>query len=450
MKFETLIAAVTCNGSTEEFIHKHRTEDVRRLALQMSKYPDMDAAYVLDQIRGWQIACAKLPTWAAADRVVYPPHLSMEQCSSEATALYKARLAVRLAKALEVAAPPAGGQGGFVDITGGFGVDFSFISSALQMPSVYVERNESLCALAHHNFPRLGIRLQSSVAAVTCNGPTLPSAEIVCGDGVDYAHSLENAAIVLIDPARRDQNGARTYGIEDCTPNILELLPMLMAKTDFVMIKLSPMLDWHSAVRDIDGILDGSRVSEVHIVSVANECKELVLVVSHSANPLSVTCVNDGQIFTFRPPCPPVGGVVTSKPILTPPAGGQGGFYLLEPNASLMKAGCFNAVAARYNVKVMAQNSHLLVSAADVEDFPGRRFFVDAVSTMNKKELRAMLAGIDKANIAVRNFPMSVADLRKKLKLRDGGDIYLFATTTAEGERIILRCSRVVTCNGRK
>ena len=434
MKFETLIAAVTCNGSTEEFIHKHRTEDVRRLALQMSKYPDMDAAYVLDQIRGWQIARAKLPTWAAADGVVYPPHLSMEQCSSEATALYKARLAVRLAKALEVAAPPAGGQGGFVDITGGFGVDFSFISSALQMPSVYVERNESLCALAHHNFPLLGIS----------------NAEVVCGDGVDYAHSLENAAIVLIDPARRDQNGARTYGIEDCTPNILELLPMLMAKVDFVMVKLSPMLDWHSAVRDIDNILEGSRVSEVHIVSVANECKELVLVVSHSTDPLSVVCVNDGQVFTFRPPCPPVGGVVTSKPILTPPTGGQGGFYLLEPNASLMKAGCFNAVAERYNVKVMAQNSHLLVSAADVEDFPGRRFFVDAVSTMNKKELRAMLAGIDKANIAVRNFPMSVADLRKRLKLKDGGDIYLFATTTAEGERIILRCSRVVTCNGRK
>ena len=358
--------------TTSEFIQQYRNDDVRQLAFLASKYPEVDAVFALDQIRGWQIAQTKLPRWAAVDGLQYPPHLSMEQCSSEPTADYKAAVTHRLAseslrtneKAL------------FVDITGGFGVDFSYIASALDIKAVYVERNEVLCNLARHNFPLLG----------------LDKAEVVCGDGEEYAKKLERATMVYIDPARRDEHGARTYGIEDCTPNILELLPMLMQKADYVVVKLSPMLDWHSAVAAVDGCLDGSScVTEVHIVSLANECKELLMVVAHGKQKLKVVCVNGNQQFAYCPDedVAPVSYSDSEADAIV-------GSYLFEPNASIMKAGCFQALAAKYGVSGVGRNSHLFVSTEDVAEFPGRRFIVEAMSTMNKKELKRTLANITK------------------------------------------------------
>lgn len=404
--------------TTSEFIQQYRNDDVRQLAFLASKYPEVDAVFALDQIRGWQIAQTKLPRWAMVDGLQYPPHLSMEQCSSEPTADYKAAVARRLAseslrtneKAL------------FVDITGGFGVDFSYIASALDIKAVYVERNEVLCNLARHNFPLLG----------------LDKAEVVCGDGEEYAKKLEKATMVYIDPARRDEHGARTYGIEDCTPNILELLPMLMQKVDYVVVKLSPMLDWHSAVAAVDGCFDGSScVTEVHIVSLANECKELLMVVAHGKQKLKVVCVNGNQQFAY---CPDEDVASVSYSDLE--ADAIVGNYLFEPNASIMKAGCFQALAAKYGVSGVGRNSHLFVSKTDVAEFPGRRFVVEAMSTMNKKELKRTLANITKANITTRNFPLSVAELRKRLKLKDGGDVYLFATTLADDSHVILVCKK--------
>lgn len=404
--------------TTSEFIQQYRNDDVRQQAFLASKYPEVDAVFALDQIRGWQIAQTKLPRWAMVDGLQYPPHLSMEQCSSEPTADYKAAVAHRLAseslrtneKAL------------FVDITGGFGVDFSYIASALDIKAVYVERNEVLCNLARHNFPLLG----------------LDKAEVVCGDGEEYAKKLEKATMVYIDPARRDEHGARTYGIEDCTPNILELLPMLMQKTDYVVVKLSPMLDWHSAVAAVDGCLDGSScVTEVHIVSLANECKELLMVVAHGKQKLKVVCINGNQQFAY---CPDDG--VAPVSYSDSEADAIVCSYLFEPNASIMKAGCFQALAAKYGVCGVGRNSHLFVSKIDVAEFPGRRFVVEAMTTMNKKELKRTLANITKANITTRNFPLSVAELRKRLKLKDGGDVYLFATTLADDSHVILVCKK--------
>lgn len=404
--------------TTSEFIQQYRNDDVRQLAFLASKYPEVDAVFALDQIRGWQIAQTKLPRWAMVDGLQYPPHLSMEQCSSEPTADYKAAVARRLAseslrtneKAL------------FVDITGGFGVDFSYIASTLDIKAVYVERNEVLCNLARHNFPLLG----------------LDKAEVVCGDGEEYAKKLEKATMIYIDPARRDEHGARTYGIEDCTPNILELLPMLMQKIDYVVVKLSPMLDWHSAVAAVDGCLDGSScVTEVHIVSLANECKELLMVVAHGKQKLKVVCVNGNQQFAYCPDddVAPVSYSDSEADVIV-------GSYLFEPNASIMKAGCFQALAAKYGVSGIGRNSHLFVSTEDVAEFPGRRFIVEAMTTMNKKELKRTLANITKANITTRNFPLSVAELRKRLKLKDGGDVYLFATTLADDSHVILVCKK--------
>lgn len=404
--------------TTSEFIQQYRNDDVRQLAFLASKYPEVDAVFALDQIRGWQIAQTKLPRWAMVDGLQYPPHLSMEQCSSEPTADYKAAVAHRLASE----SLRTNENALFVDITGGFGVDFSYIASALDIKAVYVERNEVLCNLARHNFPLLG----------------LDKAEVVCGDGEEYAKKLEKATMVYIDPARRDEHGARTYGIEDCTPNILELLPMLMQKTDYVVVKLSPMLDWHSAVAAVDGCLDGSScVTEVHIVSLANECKELLMVVAHGKQKLKVVCINGNQQFAYCPDedVAPVSYSDSEADAIVCS-------YLFEPNASIMKAGCFQALAAKYGVCGVGRNSHLFVSKTDVAEFPGRRFVVEAMSTMNKKELKRTLANITKANITTRNFPLSVAELRKRLKLKDGGDVYLFATTLADDSHVILVCKK--------
>ena len=279
-----------------------------------------------------------------------------------------------------------------------------------------------LCNLARYNFPLLG----------------LDKAIVVCGDGEEYAKKLEKATMVYIDPARRDEHGARTYGIEDCTPNILELLPMLMQKADYVVVKLSPMLDWHSAVAAVDGCLDGSScVKEVHIVSLANECKELLMVVAHGKQKLKVVCVNGNQQFAYCPDedVAPVSYSDSEADAIV-------GSYLFGPNASIMKAGCFQALAAKYGVSGVGRNSHLFVSTEDVAEFPGRRFIVEAMTTMNKKELKRTLANITKANITTRNFPLSVAELRKRLKLKDGGDVYLFATTLADDSHVILVCKK--------
>ena len=219
---------------------------MRRLALQGGKHPEVDLHYALEQIAGWQKARTKLPSWAARDGIIFPSHLAMEQCSSEATAIYKARIAGR-------------GQR-FVDLTAGFGVDAAFIAQGFQQ-AVTIEQQEKLCAVTSENYRLLG----------------LSQVEVRCGNGVEYLHSMDHADLIFIDPARRDEHGGRTYGIANCTPNVLELREELLAKADRVIIKLSPMLDWRKAVEDL------KTVSEVHIVSVDNECKELLLVLSESA-----------------------------------------------------------------------------------------------------------------------------------------------------------------------
>ena len=384
------------NQATLDFIQQHRTDDVRRLALQGAKYPEVDMTFALEQIAGWQKARTKLPSWAARDGIIYPPHLSMEQCSSEATAIYKARIA---------------GKGRrFIDLTAGFGVDAAFIAVGFQQV-VTIEQQEKLCAITSENYRVLG----------------LDQVEVRCGNGVEYLHTMDHADLIFIDPARRDEHGGRTYGIADCTPNVLELREELLAKADRVMIKLSPMLDWRKAVEDLKA------VCEVHIISVDNECKELLLILSNEAKPLQVLCVNDEQTFTFIP---------ASTPSFSLPALPSSFQYLYVPNASIMKAGCFGELAERFQIVSLDKNSHLFVSDREVPDFPGRCFVIEKMTSMNKRELREALTGIRQANIAVRNFPLSVAELRKRLKLQDGGDTYIFATTVADKGHQLLICRK--------
>lgn len=471
------------NQATIDFIRQHQEEDVRQLAFLGSKYPDVDMPFALDQIRGRQMARVKLPRWANIDGIIYPPHISMEQCSSEVTAMYKAELAARLlnSEICEFATKGTvvpkftknddtlGKQENvsFLDMTGGFGVDFSYIAAQLGVNSMYVERQAHLCEAAKENFERLGLK----------------NAIVKNGDGVEVLHGFSTCdadsqiskemplRLIFIDPARRDDAGNKVVSLQDCTPDVTLLQDEMLEKSDFVIIKLSPMLDWHRAVSEL------KCVREVHIVSTGNECKELLLVLSSSfgkktkssaeadedkasetddeTSHLKIYCINDNQVMSYDETdksvvsiasgieCGIVGLEKCSSEENDLPQDNCKPLYLYEPNASLMKAGCFGVISSRYGVKMLAKNSHLFVSEDPVADFPGRAFRIKAVSSFNKKELKRQLSGVTKANIATRNFPLSVTELRKRLKLKDGGDTYIFATTLSDESHVLFICEKV-------
>ncbi len=462
------------NDKTREFVAMHRDEDVRELALKAKRVDGLDLPLALDQIAGWQIASKKLPQWASCEGIVYPPHISMEQCSSQFTAQYKseitqtllvpsatvharmsdsaesdmqtAKSALHLSDSAESDTQEAktglrmsdSGESdtlvakrAMADLTGGFGVDFSYLARGFSQ-ATYVERQRHLCELAEHNMAALG----------------LDQARIVCGDGVEYLSQMDPVDFIYLDPARRDEHGSRTYAIEDCTPNVLELRDLLLAKSRFTLVKLSPMLDWRKAVVDFDGA-----VREVHIVATGNECKELLLVLGRPAQANArdsvdgagsyqclaphVFCVNDDQRIDYDSAEYTQGLRIGGKPL---PDAKR---YLYEPNASIMKAGCFDLVEERFGVTQIGPSSHLFVSEQQIADFPGRGFAIEAVGSMNKKDTKRLLNGVKQANIAVRNFPLTAPQLRKKLKLADGGTVYLFGTTMQGGGHVLLRTSKI-------
>ena len=439
------VNGVNLTEQTADFVAAHRTEDVRQLALKAKRVEGLDLPLALDQIAGWQIACKKLPQWASCEGIIYPPHISMEQCSSQFTAQYKSEIAqTLLTPAVTVRARMSDSaesdtqetktgvrmsdspesdtlvaRSSMVDLTGGFGVDFSYLARGFSQ-ATYVERQRHLCDLAEHNMAALG----------------LDQARIVCGDGVEYLRQMDPVDFIYLDPARRDEHGSRTYAIEDCTPNVLELRDLLLAKSQCTLVKLSPMLDWRKAVADFDGT-----VREVHIVATGNECKELLLVlgqqVHEEPSAPRVFCVNDNQRIDYDSAAYTQGLRIGGKPL--PEAKN----YLYEPNASIMKAGCFDLVEERFGVTQVGPSSHLFVSATPVADFPGRGFAIEAIGGMNKKDIKRLLNGTKQANIAVRNFPLTAPQLRKKLKLADGGPVYLFGTTMQGCDHVLLRTSKI-------
>ena len=420
------------NQQTRDFIRDNADKDIRLLALSAKRLPDVDMPFALDQIVGRQTAGKKLPSWAEREGIVYPPHLSMEQCSSEQTARYKMKLSSPNSHLSSKLSHPSS----LTDLTGGFGVDFSFMSRGFEK-AVYVERQEHLCEIARHNFALLGME----------------NAEVVCGDSVEYLKTMPPVSVIYLDPARRNEHGGKTYAISDCTPDVIELKDLLLQKAERVIVKLSPMLDWHKAVDDL-----GSAVSEVHIVSVDNECKELLLVMQSAeegkSDGVKIVCVNNEEEFVFRSEDDSIvsNPSTNSSSIVAPPSEGMGRLlvnsstespFLYEPNASIMKAGCFSAIEQTFGVKQLERNSHLFVADTLIADFPGRKFRIRAVTTLNKKDIKKALDGIAKANISVRNFPMSVDQLRKRLKIKEGGSDYIFATTLMDKSHILLLCSRL-------
>lgn len=385
------------NEITKQFIRENLNADVPTLALKKAPV-GTDVSLALRQIAARQLLQKKVPQWAENEDLLFPVHLSIEQCSSEASAKYKA-------EQLE-------GQG-FADLTGGLGVDTYYISQHFQQTD-YVERQSELCDLAKHNFTILDadIKVWNETAE-------------------DYLMHCEPKDCIFIDPARRDEHGHKTVSIADCTPDVGALQDLLLQKAERVMIKLSPMLDINKALTELH------HVKEVHVVAVANECKELNFVLERDYQvEAQFICVN---LLTYQPEvrftmqeernciCSIADGV--SK-------------YLYEPNPALMKAGCFKLLTERYNVFKLHKNSNLYTSEQMISDFPGRIFEVEGWSHYNKKLKQTLLPDVDKASIAVRNFPLSVAELRKALKIGDGDVVYLFATTLKGEERVVIRTKK--------
>ena len=386
--------------ATQEFIRTHVNEDVRALALQAAKYPDVDMPAAVQQIAGYQIASRKIPSWASVGQIRYPRHLSMEQCSSEQTACYKASLI----------------KGDtLVDLTAGLGVDCSFLARNFKQVT-YVEHQEELCELAHHNFPLLGL-----------------SYITVCkDDACSFLENMEPVDCIFLDPARRDSRGGKTVALADCEPNVIEMEPLLISKAKTVMIKLSPMLDITSALHDL------KYISQIHLVSVQNECKELLLILKSEQNnqPVEIHCeqlINKdcSNHFAFTVEEEHDSANKLANIMLE---------YLYEPDVTLLKAGAYRIISSRFPVYKLHINSHLFTSSQYLSDFPGRHFQVVGVSGFGKKEIRHFLEGVEKANLTVRNFPSTVADLRKRLKLKEGGEFYIFATTLWNDEKVLIKC----------
>jgi 16S rRNA G966 N2-methylase RsmD len=388
------------DDTTRQFIRENLNADVPTLALKKAPV-GTDFSLALRQIEARQLLRKKVPSWSENEDLLFPLHLSIEQCSSEASAKYKASLLQ--------------GQS-FVDLTGGLGIDTYFISRQFQQAD-YVEQQTELCELARHNFDVLNadIKVWNKTAE-------------------DYLKHCEPKDDIFIDPARRDAYGRKTVSISDCTPDVIDLQEKLLQKAEKVMIKLSPMLDISQALGELH------HVKEVHVVAVFNECKELDFIMErdYQGEPQFV-CVN---LFTSQAKlcftreeersCPSrIADTVLN--------------YLYEPNPAVMKAGCYKLLAERFDVLKLHKNSNLYTSEQFNPNFPGRIFKVEDWTPYSKKIKQTLLSDVAQASIAVRNFPLSVAELRKILRIGDGDVIYLFATTLKGEKKIIIRTKKAAS-----
>lgn len=333
----------------------------------------------------------KLPTWSAQPALQFPDSLALEQCSSETTALWKSEWVS--GKSL-------------TDLTGGLGIDCAFLSRCFEQ-TTYVEQKEHLCKAAQHNFELLQLNIR-----------------VLCTDSTSYLQQMEPVDCIYIDPARRSANGCKTVGLHDCSPDILQLKPLLLKKAHQVLIKLSPMHDLTEALRLFP------ECQRAGVFSTHGECKELVLLLRQTAcEKAVVVCRGDHFIFEFSQEEEKNATISYSLPQR----------YVYEPDAALLKAGAFKTIAARYQLDMLHANSHLYTSSVWVKDFPGRSFEITQITSANASNF----SYLSQANISVRNFPASAEALRKKWKLRDGGDTYLLATTCCNGSKAVLHCKKV-------
>ena len=364
-----------------DFIKNNRDKSIAEIALLLSKHPKLDKNYIICQINGLQKAKLKLPTFYQNPQIVYPIGLSMEQCSSEQTAIFKSKLV----------------QGKtMVDLTGGFGIDAYFFSKQFESTN-YIEQNPELFELVTRNFNTLNVFIKTNQTS--------------CEEFL--IHNSEQFDLAYIDPSRRDET-KRVFKLDECTPNVIELLPKLLKTAQKIIIKTSPLLDIKQTLKDL------GEVSKVWVVSVNNDCKEVLYLVEKTnlTNP-EIIAINLTKTveekFNFNYQDEIDDYAIFSQPLK----------YLYEPNASVLKAGGFKSISSQFQINKISSNTHLYTSLNLIKDFPGRVFKIDQTLEYNEKTFKGL--GIKKANITTRNFQDSVDQIKKKLKLTDGGDTYLFA-----------------------
>jgi len=390
------------NKETKQFIAGHEKEDIFDLKLKYKNTPGIDIELAIRQIAGKQKIKSKVPLFYNTEDLLYPAQLSLEQSSSESTATHKSSLC-------------KGNR--LVDLTGGFGVDCCFMSGGFKQVT-YVERQAELCELAVHNFHALGKE----------------HIEVIHAETVNYLDTMEHADWIFIDPARRSTSGSKVVFLSDCEPNVLILSKLLLEKASQVMIKLSPMMDISAAMRDLP------YTNEIHIVSVENECKEVLLIMNRAVQEkIKVKTINFGvnkenQIFEFA---------IVDESVAEISYTSAAGKYLYEPNAAIMKSGAFRLIGERFKLQKLHINTHLYTSDELSVDFPGRIFEVIKQWGNSKNELKELIAQTPKANITVRNYPVSVDTLRKKLNIKDGGDYYLFACTLNNEQKSVIQCKKI-------
>ncbi len=399
---------IVINDSFYEYVKQNLNEDVMRLRLKKrnSENFSIDLAITQIEIRRKHIE-HKIPTWAQNDSVVFPSLLSAEQCSSEATARYKSHLVI---------------GNSLCDMTGGLGVDTYFMSQGVTR-TTYIERDEKYCQLAKHNFTLLGS----------------PHIQVINDDCCNFISNCnETFDTIFIDPARRGKQHERLFALADCEPDVLSLLPTILGKCQRLIIKMSPMVDITQLKVEL------ARPFDLHILSVRNECKELLAVINtqdlrNEKQPVNIICAMPDNTGT----CREVRFTMDDESNAPQAIAQEMGNFLYEPDVALLKAGAFKTVCLKYNVKKLHKNSHLYTSSEVVTDFPGRTFAIKEIIPFSSSMCKSFAKHYDTCNITTRNFPLSAVELRKKLKVRDGGEIYLFATTNSHDKSILVICNKI-------
>jgi hypothetical protein len=387
----------------QPFIQAHVGDDLSVLLLSAARYPKVDVPFVAEQIAARRHIREKLPAWHANERLLFPSKIAAEQCSSEQTARYKLRL--------------LDDEKHLCDLTGGLGIDALYFAQKVEQVT-YVERSKKCFDVAMHNFSALQVE---NIKGCHANAE-------------DIWRQINPPDVFYLDPSRRGEGNTRVFALPDCDPDLLRLLPSLFSKAPKVIAKLSPMLD----IRHTLALLP--ETVEVHVVSVKNECKELLFVLKREKTRpepriYCVNCTADGteQDFRFFLSDEQNGAPLPAQPVRS---------YLYEPNASILKAGAYKQTALQLGVGKLHASSHLYTSDTLEAHFPGRIFRVEEVIPFHGKDCRTIARRIPRANLSVRNFPLSVDELRKRTRIADGGDTCLFATTLAGNEKVLIRCKK--------
>lgn len=381
----------------QQYINDNLKKDVTKLAFQGSPFDTISTQELITQIASKQKCEKKLPTWYQTENIYFPPKINLEQTSSEVTARYKSSIIT---------------GNSIVDITGGFGVDCYFFAQKFNNVT-HCELNTNLSTIVNNNYQQL----------------KLDNIKTVSGDGIAFLNnSTEKFDWIYIDPSRRDSSKNKVFLLEDCLPNVPENLDLLFSKSNNILIKNSPILDISRTIDELQ------YVKEIHIVAISNDVKELLFILEKGfSEPITIKTVNfqknNTQLFDFQ-------HLKNSQSKYSEPLR-----YIYEPNSAILKSGGFHEISTQFDLKKLHQHSHLYTSNQQIK-FPGRTFLVENICGYNNKEIKKYLKE-NKANITIRNFPETVAQIRKKTKIKDGGSQYLFFTTVDNNKHIVLICSQV-------